>query len=290
MRIYNNIPALKTSISLGKVNKAKTSNLEKLSSGLRINKAADDAAGLAISEKMRGQITGLKVAVRNSSDGQAALQTAEGAMNEINTIIQRMRELCIQSMSETYSQPERDKILLEITEINNEILRIAESTKFNGKQILNGDGTGPTGADFTLTLQIGANNDSSEQLDITILNVTKINKTIKNGLDDVEAAKGGTDAAVTTELGNLLDVVDGELENINKSRSTVGAQINRLDFTINNLNSSIENLTDAESRIRDLDMASEMVDFTRNNILSQTGSMMISTANKMPEGVLQLLQ
>ncbi|MBQ3422942.1 MAG: flagellin [Romboutsia sp.] len=289
MRIYNNISAIKASSSLAKVNKAKTSNLEKLSSGLRINKASDDAAGLAISEKMRGQLSGMKQAVRNASDGQAALQTAEGAMNEINTIIQRMRELSVQSLNETYNQDERDKIIVELKEINAEISRIAGATKFNGKQILNGNNPNGQGGDFTLKLQVGANNDASEQLDISIVNINTISKAIADGITDVEDAKG-VDTDVTDALGDFLDIVDDQLEEINKNRSIVGAQINRLEYTINNLNTSIENLTDAESRIRDVDMAAEMLEFTRHNILAQTGAQMVATANKMPEGVLQLLQ
>ena len=272
MRIYNNLTALKSSNNLNKVNKVKSGNLEKLSSGLRINKASDDAAGLAISEKMRGQIRGLKVAARNSSDGQALIQTAEGAMNEINSILQRQRELCVQASNDTYSADERNHILTELTELTAQVKTIVDNTKFNGITML--DGTYDTGN--PLNLQIGANKDDT--LEIAFVDA-----------DAIHTALGRLDVDDSDKAQDSIALLDAQLDAVSTSRAQLGAQVNRLDFTINNINSTLENLTDAESRIRDLDMASEMVEFTRNNILSQTGIAMLSSANSMTQGVLQLL-
>ena len=265
MRIYNNVTSLKNTNILNKVNKNKAGNLERLSSGLRINKASDDAAGLAISEKMRSQISGMKQSVRNASDGQALLQTAEGALGEIGSILQRMRELTVQAANDTNSDSERTSIETELTQLDEQITSIVEKTSFNEVDFLNG-GT-------TLTLQIGAN--SGDTLEIDFTDMSDINPDI----DLSDAA-----ASATT-----LEAIDIALETINTERATLGAQVNRLDFTINNLNTSIENLTDAESRIRDIDMAAEMVEFSKNNVLAQVGNSMLAQANAMPQSVLQLL-
>ena len=268
MRIYNNVTSLKNTNILNKVNKNKASNLERLSSGLRINKASDDAAGLAISEKMRAQISGMKQSVRNASDGQALLQTAEGALGEIGSILQRVRELTVQASNDTNSDAERTAIKGEIDELVAQIDSISTQTNFNGVDLIAGGAT--------LNIQIGANSDDSLEITFT----------------DIDSASLGVDAITIDSFDDAsaaLDDIDAALETINEERAKLGAQVNRLDFTINNLNTSIENLTDAESRIRDIDMAAEMVEFSKNNVLAQVGNSMLAQANAMPQSVLQLL-
>ena len=278
MRIYNNVSALKNTNILNKVNKAKSSNLEKLSSGLRINKASDDAAGLAISEKMRGQISGLKQAARNAADGQALIQVAEGALGEATSILQRMRDLSIQASNGTYGDTEKGHIMEEINQLSSQLNDIANNTKFNGNNII--------AAASKFTLQIGAN--SNETLEISTNACT---------VDTLGLGTTDTDGSITSKIdftdkdttATSIDLIDAALETVSGQRATLGAQVNRLDYTINNINTTIENLTDAESRIRDVDMAAEMVEFSKNNILSQSGTAMLAQANAMSQNILSLL-
>ncbi|MBQ3421791.1 MAG: flagellin [Romboutsia sp.] len=290
MRIYNNLSALKNTNILNKVNKAKTSNLEKLSTGLRINTASDDAAGLAISEKMRGQISGLKQAARNAADGQALVQVAEGAMAEINSILQRQRELCIQAANGTYGDSEREHVMTELKELTSQIKTIVDTTHFNGVTML--DDTYAKPADGSvgnpLVLQIGAN--SNETLSLYFVDASTIHGKLETTDDGNGTITGGLDVSDTTKAQESIELIDEQLEAVTSNRATLGAQVNRLDFTINNINSTLENITDAESRIRDVDMAAEMVEFSKNNILSQTGTSMLAQANAMNQGILQLLQ
>ncbi|AHL71053.1 flagellin [Bacillus xiamenensis] len=273
MRINHNIAALNTLNRLSANNGAGQKNMEKLSSGLRINRAGDDAAGLAISEKMRGQIRGLEMASKNAQDGISLIQTAEGALTETHAILQRMRELTVQAGNVGTQQTEDlTAIQEELTALVDEIDGISQRTAFNGKNLL--DGSVEDGFQF----QIGANieqniNVKIGKMDAETLTVKDI-KVNEDGFDfDVEVAK-----------------IDAAIGAVSKQRSALGAVQNRLEHTINNLGASAENLTAAESRIRDVDMAKEMSEFTKNNILSQASQAMLAQANQQPQNVLQLLR
>lgn len=275
MRINNNISAMNTYSRLNSANNAKSGSLAKLSSGLRINKAGDDAAGLAISEKMRGQVGGLKQATRNAQDGISLIQTAEGGLNETHSILNRMRELAVQSSNDTNTSDDRKEIQKEVTALSTEITRISTDTQFNGMNLLGG--TGGENGDGVFKLQIGAN--AGQAIGVTI------------------SAMGASDLSVdaldlTTQTGSnaAITAIDDAIKLVSGERSTLGAVQNRLDHTINNLTATAENLSEAESRIRDVDMAEEMMAFTKNNILSQAATSMLAQANQMPQSVLQLLQ
>ncbi|MCY8307494.1 flagellin Hag [Bacillus vallismortis] len=275
MRINHNIAALNTLNRLSSNNNASSKNMEKLSSGLRINRAGDDAAGLAISEKMRGQIRGLEMASKNSQDGISLIQTAEGALTETHAILQRMRELTVQAGNTGTQQPEDlGAIKDEMDALIEEVDGISNRTEFNGKKLL--DGSNSTDG---FTFQIGAN--AGQQLNLKI--------------DSMSANALGVDTLDVTDFANTpfdtqLESIDTAINNVSKQRAKLGAVQNRLEHTINNLGASSENLTAAESRIRDVDMAKEMSEFTKNNILSQASQAMLAQANQQPQNVLQLLR
>ncbi|MDM5297583.1 flagellin Hag [Bacillus pumilus] len=278
MRINHNIAALNTLNRLSSNNAASQKNMEKLSSGLRINRAGDDAAGLAISEKMRGQIRGLEMASKNAQDGISLIQTAEGALTETHAILQRVRELTVQA-GNTGTQQDEDleAIQEEITALVEEIDGIGDRTQFNGKQLLDGSET----AGFTF--QIGAN--GAQTIDVTIdsMKADALGTTVT--MDNIDV----TDFA-NSSFDDQLKGIDEAINAVSKQRSALGAVQNRLEHTINNLGASAENLTAAESRIRDVDMAKEMSEFTKNNILSQASQAMLAQANQQPQNVLQLLR
>ncbi|WP_181347266.1 flagellin [Thalassobacillus sp. CUG 92003] len=393
MKINHNIAALNTHRQLQGNNNATQNSLEKLSSGLRINKAGDDAAGLAISEKMRGQIRGLEQAQRNAQDGISLVQTAEGAMNESHSIMQRMRELAVQSSNDTNTDADRAELQKEVDQLSQELGRISEDTEFNSKTLLDGNFSGSfqIGANENQSIDISIDEMSADALDVvrgassaegvsegtaddfrtggaistdgsfdvtidgTSSTVTvddsvataqdltdAINSSISNGtaslnddggikitsdstgstsgvqvngftegqdgssndVTDLEGYFGGGITASGTDrdtskgidissqgaADSAISAIDGAIEKVSSERSKLGAIQNRLDHTINNLGTSSENLTAAESRIRDTDMAAEMMDFTKNNILSQAAQSMLAQANQQPQGVLQLLQ
>ena len=272
MIINHNISAINAHRQLGVNQGAQQNSLEKLSSGLRINKAGDDAAGLAISEKMRNQIRGLEQASTNAQDGISLIQTAEGALNETHAILQRMGELYTQAANETLTEEDTKKIQDEITALTDQIGSIADQTQFNTKKLLNGEHD-------SITFQVGAN--SGETIELT-LNVATVEALGLEGLTDLDGEN-------STASANL-DIIQTAINTVSEQRSNLGAVQNRLEHTINNLGASAENLTAAESRIRDVDMAKEMMEFTKNNILSQAAQSMLAQANQMPQGVLQLLQ
>ncbi|WP_019229685.1 flagellin [Sedimentibacter sp. B4] len=274
MRIQHNINALNSLRQLGSNNSATGKNLEKLSSGYRINRAGDDAAGLAISEKMRGQINGLEMASKNAEDGISMIQTAEGALNETHSILQRMRELAVQSASDTNTDDDRAEIQKENAALIEEIDRIATTTQFNTQNLLDQTG-GTTGA---FTLQIGANTGQSITVTFADMQATALS---------VDGVDLGVDAATSD---TAISTIDAAIKLVSDERANMGAVQNRLEHTINNLGTTSENLTAAESRIRDVDMAKEMMEFTKNNILSQAAQAMLAQANQQPQGVLQLLQ
>ncbi|UWJ00849.1 flagellin Hag [Bacillus subtilis] len=304
MRINHNIAALNTLNRLSSNNSASSKNMEKLSSGLRINRAGDDAAGLAISEKMRGQIRGLEMASKNSQDGISLIQTAEGALTETHSILQRVRELVVQAgntgtQDGTDLQAIQDEISSLVEEIGGgtNANGISDRTEFNGKKLLNGAFSEDSGK--SLTFQIGAN--GSQQLSV---NIESMAATVIGALDDdgnlvadqtvakIDVTKFADNAADTATVGfdAQLKTVDDAINTVSKQRSKLGAVQNRLEHTINNLSASGENLTAAESRIRDVDMAKEMSEFTKNNILSQASQAMLAQANQQPQNVLQLLR
>lgn len=272
MRINTNTAAMNTHSRLTSANGARANSMAKLSSGLRINRAGDDAAGLSISEKMKNQISGLRQATRNAQDGISLIQTAEGALNETHSILNRMRDLSVQANNGTNAAEDLAAIKAEMDELALAIDNIAGTTQFNGTRLL--DGAGVQG----LTLQIGAN--SGEVLTLDIGNMASDGLGI--GALDVAAEDGeGASAAITA--------LDEAIASVSAQRSELGAKQNRLEHTINNLTTTSENLSEANSRIRDVDMAQEMMEFTKNNILSQASTAMLAQANQMPQGVLQLL-
>jgi flagellin len=246
-------------------------SLEKLSSGLRVNRAGDDAAGLAISEKMRGQIRGLQQGSRNSQDGVSLIQTAEGALNETHSILQRMRELAVQASNDTNVSDDLDAIKEEVTELSNEITRIAEETEFNTQTLLTG---GITGIEF----QVGANSGQTIGLSINGMDAGALNLT------------GILTVNITANQSVAIATVNDAIVSVSTERSNLGAIQNRLEHTIRNADNSAENLQAAESRIRDVDMAKEMQEFTKTNILKQASQSMLAQANQAPQGILQLLQ
>ena len=394
MRINQNISAMNTYSRLTAANNAKTNSLAKLSSGLRINKAGDDAAGLAISEKMRGQVGGLKQAIRNAQDGISLIQTAEGALNETHSILNRMRELAVQAANGTNTDADRGEIQKEINQLVEEISRIADTTQFNNQKLLDGEfatrfhiganiGQGmdleiggmdavtlglaenATGEDATAAVitgnviseilgtdinlgtitvneqEVELNNvndlDGSGEEQITIetladaletdinavLGANTVKVTGADGVLTIETVAKGSEASLkisgdaatalgiageasgkdaTDGLTNIIDVsnrdaadaaiatIDAAVGLVSTERSNLGSVQNRLEHTINNLTATAENLSAAESRIRDVDMAEEMMEFTKNNILSQAATAMLAQANQMPNSVLQLLQ
>ncbi|TYP75738.1 flagellin Hag [Paenibacillus methanolicus] len=296
MRINHNIASLNTYRQLS-TNSANTNkSIEKLSSGLRINRAGDDAAGLAISEKMRGQIRGLDMAGKNAQDGISLIQTAEGALNETHSILQRMRELAVQSSNDTNTTTDRGELQKEVDELAKEITRISNTTEFNTKKLL--DGSANTGSGVTsaanLTFQIGANAGQNMSLSISAMDAASL------GVAGTGAASAtGTTAATATNgisissqasASAAITSINTAIQTVSSERSKLGAYQNRLEHTINNLGTTSENLTAAESRIRDVDMAKEMMEQTKNNILSQAAQAMLAQANQQPQGVLQLLR
>jgi flagellin len=276
MRINHNLSALNAWKNMTVNDGGQTKSLEKLSSGLRIGRAADDAAGLSISEKMRGQISGLNQASRNAQDGISLLQTAEGALQETHTILQRMRELAVQSASDTVTNEDRAEIQKEINALRVEIDRISTDTEFNTQKLLNGGYSGKI-------IHIGANTDQS--LTVTIGNMNAQSLAMNGGTAELGIkidTQSDANTAITT-INTAINTVSGE-------RSKLGAIQNRLEHTIANLSTSAENLTAAESRIRDVDITVEMMNFTKYQILSQASTAMLAQANAKPQAVLQLLR
>ncbi|MGG0757791.1 flagellin [Brevibacillus laterosporus] len=384
MRINHNVSALNTHRQLGVNTGASGKNLEKLSSGLRINRAGDDAAGLAISEKMRGQIRGLEMATKNAQDGISLIQTAEGALTETHSILQRMRELAVQASSDTNEGVDRQKLQAEVDELSKEIKRISTDTEFNNQKVLDGsfdDKTFHIGANQGQNIKLSINDmsntelgvngfknetthddlgviitnrDSDKDIEIEVAaqsadEITETTATIdKDGkvtitlaqddkgaitatkADVLEALKKaglevksddtttavdagafgktykadkvdptdetqiddtkGVDISTQKAADKAITTINDALNKVSEERSKLGANQNRLEHTINNLGATAENLTAAESRIRDVDMAKEMMDFTKNNILTQAAQAMLAQANQQPQGVLQLLR
>ena len=267
LRVNTNIAAMNSYRNLTVTDAASNKSLEKLSSGLRINRAADDAAGLVNSEALRAQVGGLKVATRNAQDGISVAQTAEGALNEVTSILQRVRDLTVQKQNTGgNSATASSAIDAEISSLSAEIGRIGETSKFNGQTLLGGAYNGQ--------FQVGANQGETVTLGIT-LNLAEV----KTAVDTLIEGGGGT-----------LDSLDLAITSVSSARGDLGAFQNRMEHTIANLGVAVENLSASESRIRDTDMAMEMTNQSRNSILAQAGTAMLAQANQSSQGVLQLLQ
>jgi flagellin len=266
LRINQNVAAMNAYRNLSVTDGQMAKSLEKLSSGFRINRAADDAAGLAISEGLRSQVGGLKVAVRNAQDGVSVVQTAEGALTEVHSMLQRMNDLSVQYANGTQNTDSKTAIEAEFNALKTEIGRIQDNTKFNGVALFGNTTDGTAGV---VSFQVGY--DSADKIDVDL--TQKIDVTAL----DLATGTDSTD-------------VQGVITDTSTLRGELGALQNRFEHTINNLNVAVENLSASESRIRDTDMAQEMVDFTRSQILSQAGTAMLAQANQAPQNVLRLLQ
>ena len=265
LRIQNNVEAFNAHRNLAAVNNAVSKSMERLSSGYRINRAADDAAGLAISEKMRGQINGLAQAQRNTQDGISLVQTAEGSLNEVHSMLQRVRELAVEYKNDTYSASNRTAIQSEVNQLASEIERIGASASFNGICLLNNTNT--------VNFQVGSND--GETISVAMISLGSV----------VGSNYFSLSATGTTDLSEI----DAAIDAVSNQRSSLGAVQNRLEHSMSNAAVYQENLVASESRIRDVDMAEETVSLTKNQILSQAGTAMLAQANQAGQGVLSLL-
>jgi flagellin len=273
LRVNTNVTSITAQRSLSTVTDRLTGNFRRLSTGLRISSAADDAAGLAISERLRSQVRSLEQARRNASDGISLMQTAEGALNEVSSILIRLRELAIQSSNGSVNGQDKETLDQEFQNLVNEVDRIGRSTEFSGIKLLDGSAT-------SVTFQVGLGTTSGiDQLDVTLSPALSTSLSL-NSLDI--GSGGATSTAITS--------IDTAINSVSSLRGTLGAVQNRLAITINNLAISTENLTSAESRIRDVDVAYETAQLTRNNILQQASISVLSQANSQPQSALQLLQ
>ena len=272
MVVQHNLTAMNSNRMLGLTTKTQAKSTEKLSSGYKINRAADDAAGLAISEKMRRQIRGLTQASANAQDGISCVQTAEGALNEVHDMLQRMNELAVKAANDTNMSEDRDYIQSEINALASEIDRVSATTTFNNQMLLDGTFDGKK-------LQVGAETAPKNQISISIASMSA------RGLG-VNTLSVSDQASSHSAIGSIKEAI----KSVNQQRSDLGAIQNRLEHTINNLDNVVENTQAAESQIRDTDMAKEMVRYSNNNILAQAGQAMLAQANQANQGVMSLLQ
>ncbi|SMG46096.1 flagellin [Paenibacillus aquistagni] len=276
MFINTNVGAINAHRNLGMNNSAMSKTMEKLSSGFRINRAADDAAGLAISEKMRFQMNGMNQAMRNAQDGISMIQTAEGALTEVHSMLQRLNTLANQSATGTYDDKDRANIQKEVDALVAEIDNIAKSTNFNGIQLLGSGGASAPAFGSSVTFQIGVDGGNELTADLKAMNAN-------------ELSLSGLSLSSATDASAAIKTIEAAINTVSEQRASFGAVQNRLEHTINNLGVTAENLSASESRIRNADMAKEMTDFTRNQILVQAGTSMLAQANSMPQNVLKLL-
>lgn len=275
MVVQHNLTAANTNRQLGITTNGLQKSTEKLSSGYKINRAADDAAGLSISEKMRNQIRGLNKASDNAQDGISLVQTAEGALNEVHSMLQRMSELAVQASNGTNAAEDRTALDNEVQQLKTEIQRVGTTTQFNKMDILTGDFS----SNAEKTLQVGANQDQ-----VITIAISALTSTVGSALDDT--VKVGT----ASDAQSSITIIQNSITNLSALRSKLGALQNRLEHTVANLDNISENTQSAESRIRDTDMAEEMVQYSKNNILQQAGQSMLAQANQANQGVLSLLQ
>ena len=277
--INTNIASLNAQRNLNASQSSLTTAMQRLSSGMRVNSAKDDAAGLAIAERMNAQVRGMNVAIRNANDGISLAQTAEGALSKVGDALQRMRELAIQARNWTNSSSDKDSLNKEFAELQSEITRVLGGTTFNGKAILGADAT-------TMDFQIGANTSTDDLISIATTNMTTATDisavTISTAVIDASASVGA--------IGTVIDNIDLALDLVNNTRATFGATQSRFDAIISNLQQSVENQSAARSRIMDADFAAETAAMSRGQILQQAGTAMVAQANQLPQQVLRLLQ
>lgn len=286
MVINHNMSAMYSQRSTNITNLAAQKNMEKLSSGLRINRAGDDASGLAVSEKMRSQIRGLNKASENAQNGLSFIQTTEGYLNETTDVIQRIRELAVQSSNGIYTDEDRMQIQVEVSQLIAEVDRIASHAQFNGMNMLTGrfaQDTGTNAVTASMWFHIGANMDQRMQVYIGTMTATALN--LRNLGDETIMT-----LASPHEANRAIGTLDEALKRLNKQRADLGGYYNRLEHAIRGIDVAAENLQHAESRIRDTDMAKEMVDFTKNQVLQQSGMAILAQANQSTQNVLSLLQ
>ena len=283
LSINQNIMAMNSYRNLSATQGGLAKSLEKLSSGFRVNRAADDAAGLGISEGLRSQVRGNGQAVRNAQDGISLVQTAEGALNEVHDMLQRMRVLAVQGANGTNSAKNIGSINEELTALSEEIGRIGKVTDFNGLKLLDGA--------KEVVFQVGANATTDDTITVKSQDISGYKAALDAKIKAVaDAAKGADFTGANTEYQALITALDEKITDVSTKRGSFGAVQNRFEHTINNLNVAVENLAASESRIRDTDMAAEMMQFTRGQILSQAGTAMLAQANQVPQGVLSLLR
>ena len=286
MVINHNMSAMFANRQLGITGLSLDKDMEKLSSGMRINRAGDDASGLAVSEKMRSQIRGLNQASQNASNGISFIQTTEGYLQETTDLMQRIRELAVQSSNGIYSDEDRMQIQVEVSALVSEVDRIASSAQFNGMNMLTGRFARPTGENVvtgSMWFHIGANMDQRTQVFIGTMSAMAL------GIREI-GSEAKLSIATPEEANRAIGTIDEALKKINKQRADLGAYQNRLDLTVKGLDISAENLQASESRIRDADMASQMVEFTKNSVLQQAGTAMLAQANTQSQNVLSLLR
>jgi len=277
--INTNVASLNAQRNLTSSQSALSTSMQRLSSGLRINSAKDDAAGLAIAERMNAQVRGMNVAIRNANDGISMAQTAEGALSKVGDALQRMRELAVQARNATNSSSDKDSLNKEFAELQSEITRVMGGTAFNGKKILGSDAT-------AMTFQIGANTTTDDEVTITTEDMTA-----NTDITTVTASTAVIDASATTgDIATIIDNIDTAIDTVNDQRATFGASQSRFDAIISNLQSSVEAQTAARSRIMDTDFAAETANMSRAQILQQAGTAMVAQANQLPQNVLSLLR
>lgn len=282
MIINHNMAAVNTNRQLGLAQNASNTTMQKLSSGMRINKAADDASGLAVSEKMRTQIKGLNQAERNIQNGVSFIQATEGFLTETTDILQRVRELSVQSSNGIYSDEDRAMIQVEVSQLVDEVNRIASQAQFNGMNMLTGRFSEATGG--ALTIQVGANMDQSETIAVRTMTAAAL------GLTDEQGVNGSLSLASTDEANRAIGILDDAMKVVNAQRADLGAYQNRFETAAKGIAIAAENMQAAESRIRDTDMATEVVSLTRDRILQQASTAMLGQANVQTQSVLSLLQ
>jgi flagellin len=279
MTINTNIASLDAQRNLNMSQGSLATSMQRLSSGLRVNSAKDDAAGLAIAERMNAQVRGMNVAVRNANDGISMSQTAEGALSQVSDALQRMRELAVQARNSTNSSSDKDSLNKEFSQLQAEITRVLGGTTFNGKHILGADAT-------SLTFQIGANTTADDTITVSTVNMTQDSQ-----ITTVTATTASIGAAATDgDIGTVIDNIDKAIDDVNDTRATFGATQSRFDSIIANLQTSVENQSAARSRIMDADFASETANMSRAQVLQQAGTAMVAQANQLPQQVLKLLQ
>jgi flagellin len=283
--INSNINSLTAQRNLGMSQASLATSMQRLSSGLRVNSAKDDAAGLAIAERMNAQVKGMNVAIRNANDGISLSQTAEGALGKVGDSLQRMRELAVQSRNATNSDSDKDSLDKEFGELAKEIQRVLGGASFNGKHILGADAG-------SLTFQVGANTTTDDSIDITTTKMTDASEiTTVAGTDNTGASRAKIDSSAdATAIATVIDDLDAALDKVNSERATLGASQSRFDAVIGNLQVAAENQTAARSRIVDADFAAETANLSRAQILQQAGTAMVAQANQLPQQVLQLLK